>query len=219
MIKQSLLNTPHLIIIEGPASVGKTSVVNHLKSRLDSLDIPAGIIPEFSDNSLGSIVEANAAYGKSKPGWLKGLGGFFAFLSDKITSLNKIRENPENTWICDRYFDTQLIIGAIDIEQHDERVLSQSITKEIISFYSDKLPANTLFVFLKADITMLHSRLQERIGRELTEMEAAALNKQVTGYNEMKSVFVNRRLIEVDNSGSITITIQNILNQLHGNIG
>jgi thymidylate kinase len=207
-----------LLIIEGPAGVGKTSIVNILKSKFTQLNIPAGIITEFSENNFGRLVEQNAAYGKPKPDWLKGLAGFFIFLSDKINSLNNIAANPGITWICDRFFDTQIVVGLNGIDKPQEREFAENITKSLASLYLDKLPANALFVFLKADLGTLIKRLELRIERPLNENEITELENEVAGYDAVKSSFYCRRILEVWNDGDMENTIQVILKNMNETI-
>src|SRR5712692_1203611 len=74
-MRLSASEKPRLIVIEGPAGVGKTTLTQHLSQRLAARGISTLALREFSDSPLGIALEDSSYYGQARPPWVLGVGG------------------------------------------------------------------------------------------------------------------------------------------------
>lgn len=179
------IKKPNLIILEGPASVGKTALQKFLQNTLESKTMHVEILPEFSNNAIGRLLESNCKYGQPQPDWLQGISGLMLFIKDKINEINKAINNPNITWICDRFFCSQFILGLKSIRSKEDTLFAQKIIQQVSELYLKKISKVSLFIFLDGNVDILQKRLEMRIHRKLTKQELKSLNDDILGYRQL----------------------------------
>lgn len=175
-----------LIILEGPAGVGKTTLQEYLYKNLTLKGLPVSLLPEFTNHASGKLIKKNSKYGQQKPEWLIGMGGMLAFLSDKITALEEAVRNPDRIWICDRFIATQFVLGLKGIE--DKKVAEQ-IIRQINDWARNNFSVKSCLVLLDAPLDVLRKRLSLRMKRNLTPVETELLKGEMAQYSKIKLYF------------------------------
>lgn len=173
---------PRLIILEGPAGVGKTSLSHYLQAQLSRLNVSSAIIPEFSISPMGNLLEKSCPFGSVVPEWLCGLEGSMAFLSDKLYSIQQTKNHSANIWIADRFTVSQLILGVMATDIKEERETLKALIRRLTSFAACHFSSDSLFVCLDAPFEVLTARLERRMKRKFTTQELEMLEHETSQF-------------------------------------
>lgn len=178
---------PRLIVLEGPAAVGKTTLQHLLWSELGADGITTKCIPEFSESVLGESLRDNSQFGDSKPDWMIGLGGTLAFLADKTKLLEDALRTPETVWICDRLITSQLVLGVKGITREREKELVMTMVRVLSGWIEASFAKDSIMILIEAPIAVLKNRLEARVGRPPTPDELRLLVEEIDSYAALKS--------------------------------
>jgi thymidylate kinase len=173
---------PRLIVLEGPAGAGKTTVQRFLWQSLVADGIKANLLSEFSSSPLGEALRNDTRYGQQKPPWVLGVGGVLALLGDKIFSLATAAEDAGAIWIADRLIISQLILGLRSIETGWERTLMEEVITSLFFWVGDFFSDESFLVLLEAPLDVLAQRLQGRTGHSLTQAQRFLLQDEISRY-------------------------------------
>jgi thymidylate kinase len=173
---------PYLIVLEGPAGVGKTTLQHFLWQAFIANGIKASLLPEFSDSPLGEALRSNTNYGQPKPSWVLSAGGVLAFLADKLYLLEAAARNPSDVWIADRFITSQLILGLSGIETEQDRELMRQIIMLIFQLIDEHFSDGSCLVFMEAPLDVLKQRLQKRTGQLLSQAQMLLLEEEIRQY-------------------------------------
>lgn len=194
---------PILIIIEGPAGVGKTTMQDFLHNSLSLKSIAVNTLPEFSNNRLGKLIEEHSCYGYDKPNWLIGINGLLLFLADKINVLEIAQMDREKIWLCDRFIPTQFVLGLQAIRSKEDSLFAKETIQRIFDWSLKKISEQSVFVFLDGNVDVLQSRLEKRIGRKLNQQELNNLEYEINGYRKLANSIETNNIFVVDANHSI----------------
>ena len=202
---------PRLIILEGPAGVGKTTLSLYLKEGLIRKGIDAKTIPEFSNSPLGSLIEQNSLYGSSVPYWLTGVGGSMAFLADIMASIDLEKSDSNHVWIADRFTISQLILGLNAIGGPEEKKTMMRIIIEASDLVNTYFSKDSLLIILEAPINLLRIRLEERLNKPLSQNQLRTLKEEIEGYSSLKYSFHSWKVININATNNVKIVGNNII--------
>jgi len=208
-------HNPTLIILEGPTGVGKTTIQDFLQNALKSKKIHVDILPEFSKNKLGQLIEKNSHYGQEKPEWLMGISGLMLFLADKINRIETARMDAGKIWICDRFISTEFILGLKTISGKEDNLFAQETIQQVFEWSLKKISKHSVFVFFDANVDILQGRLEKRIARRLTQQELINLDDEVREYRQLVNSWKNQNTFVVENNSSVDIVGNKILNWIY----
>jgi thymidylate kinase len=190
------IKKPCLIIIEGPAGVGKTTMQKYLLDTFSIKNMSIDSLPEFSNNEIGLLIKENCQYENENPNWLSGINGLMLFLADKISVLETTYHEWEKIWICDRFITTQFVLGLNAISNEKDSLLAKETIQRVFEWSLEKISEQSIFIFLDSNLDILQSRLENRINRSLTKLELNNLELEINGYRklansiEAKNVFI-----------------------------
>jgi thymidylate kinase len=205
-------HNPNLIILEGPTGVGKTTIQDFLQKTLKSKKIHVDILPEFSKNKFGKLIERNSHYGQEKPDWLMGISGLMLFLADKINRIEMARMDTGKIWICDRFISTEFILGLKMISEKEDNLFAQKTIQQVSEWSLKKISKHSIFVFLDGNVDILQRRLEKRIARKLTQQEFRNLDDEIRGYRQLVNSWKDQNTFVVENNSSVNIVGNKILN-------
>lgn len=194
-----------LIILEGPAGVGKTTLQRFLYKKIKTKGLNVGILPEFSQDKFGRLIENNCQFGQKKPEWLTEVGGLWIFLSHKINQLEIVLSKRNKIWILDRYLLSQFILGLRLIEKKEDKIFARKTIQLISDWIFKKISKQSFVIFLDAEIEILQKRLEQRINRKLSSKEIDLLKDEIKQYRilseslKIKNVFK----FQTDNSTNV----------------
>lgn len=205
---------PILIILEGPAGAGKTTIQEFLLQSLKSQKKIIDVLPEFSKNKLGQLIKNNCQYGQEKPKWLTGISGLMLFLVDKINKIDKATIDGNKIWICDRFITTEFILGFNMINQKEDNLLAHEIVQNVYKWSLKKISKQSVFIFLDCSFDILKNRLEKRIARKLTQSELYSLDNEISGYSQLAKLLNCPNILVVDSNSSVSIVGDKIINHL-----
>ncbi len=194
---------PRLIILEGPAGVGKTSVQKYLSEAFSLKNINVGTLSEFSENELGKFIKKNSRYEFENPYWLKGINGIMFFLADKINMLDVAHLEGNKIWICDRFISTQFILGVRTVNNVEDKLFANEIIQRTFDWSMKMISDNSIIIFLDSNIDILKRRLKNRIDRELSQQEISDLEYEITEYRRLAVSLNYKNTIKVNADQSI----------------
>jgi thymidylate kinase len=206
---------PRLIIIEGPAGVGKTTIQFLLQKTLKSKKIDVDILPEFSKNNLGQLIKNNCQYGQIKTDWLTGISGLMLFLAEKINKIEIASVDVEKIWICDRFTTSEFILGFKSISKKEDILFAQQTVKHVYEWYINKISKHSIFIFLDCNSDILKERLEKRIARKLTNPELICLNDEIQGYRQLAKTLKTTNTLVVNGDDSVNVISNKILKHIY----
>jgi thymidylate kinase len=178
-------SAPQLLVLEGPAGTGKSTLSRELVVRLQHRGLQAGYLSEFSSTPLGGILESNAQYGVHKQDWCLGLGGLLGFLADKVHQLEWARDQDCPIWVSDRFVSSQLVLGLRGVRSPVESAFGAAIIRSACTWSESIFDKRSLLVFLRAPAQVLGERLEARIGRCLSAAEWIYLSQEIEAYDSL----------------------------------
>ena len=139
---------PILIVLEGPAGVGKTTMQKFLHESISLKNVIVDSLPEFSNSKIGKLIEEHSYFKQENPSWLLGINGLMIFLADKIKVLENAQYDKEKLWICDRFITTQYILGLKEISGKKDNLFAKEIIQRVFDWSLEKISEQSIFFFL-----------------------------------------------------------------------
>ena len=206
---------PTLIVIEGPAACGKTTLAHSVTTLLRQRGESVFMASEFSDSWLGNELRlrSNRCL-SSKPDWSLGLGGAVSYLADKITNLECALQSKMDWVVLDRGPLSQRVLGAFALtEREDERHL-QLIVDGTDAWLKARFSAASRVWVIVPPLSTLTQRLEARCARALSEAELARCRLEFNCYSAAATMRLPFPARSVQWDAAVTETSKLLIAQL-----
>lgn len=151
------------LVLEGPAGVGKTTLLPLVCAELAGMGMQAVAMPEFCSGPLGNYLRDEALQDKTRmQRQLNGLPSLLAFLTSRVALLAEVNEREGDVVVCDRFFPTEILHALHDLAETGEQLAGSAIIAAILRWADHFLAPDSLIVRLVAADNRL--RLEQRLG-------------------------------------------------------
>lgn len=203
-----------LIVLEGPSGTGKSTLQKHLAENLESRGYRVGLLPEFSESPLGTMLQQASQVDKLLPNFLQNLSGALTYLADKTFLLEKALREPNKIWIMDRFLISQDILGAHFIEQENGQDSLQQVIKQMKDWAEESFSDQSLLIVLNTSLPVLKERLEERLQHPLSKKDQKFLKTNIRAYQQYPYNNYQWKKRFIPNEGSLEETIAILLGQI-----
>lgn len=189
-----------LVAFDGPNGVGKSTLIEQVKSELNSHGIEIFITKEPSDTQLGCFTRQIAEH-------LDGESLTCLVAADRYHHLNETvipQLQAGKIVIMDRYILSSLILQCMD-----------GVETEFVLAVNNNIIIPDIQVAVKANVSTLRTRLNERI--ELTRFERGQRSSEELRFMDLGIDVLRKRkvnVLEVDNTGNLTESVSVIIKKL-----
>ena len=169
----------HLICIEGPAGVGKTTLCRALVKEYLSLEMDVAWIDEFSATELGEALSLRLAKFSDAPAPWPPFETMMLCVQDKLSALS-MRCLKAGIVILDRGFITQRVLAIPLMQDLAERGFAESVIRLLDHWLATQYCMST-FV-LRISFAENIARLERRLDRTLSRREKGLLHQERSRY-------------------------------------
>lgn len=188
------------VAFDGPNGVGKSTLIEHVKYELSNRGLEAFVTKEPSNTQLGYFTRQIAEHldGKS----LACLVAADRYHHLKETVIPQLRAG--SIVITDRYVLSSLILQCMD-----------NVETEFVLALNDQVIAPDIQVAVKANVSVLQARLNER--SQLTRFERGQRSFEELRFMDLGIAALRERdvnILEIDNSGNLSENVSLIIEQI-----